>query len=138
MPSPTTAIPTLSSMGWVNTIEEKGDFVLSWFITAQYSQTGLYHGSIASLAYLVKRYANEPISLQSQTQNALEGLMRRTFGDNTNVVVTVVEEDSELKPGQLTIQFRCAIRDRGLSYSLGRRVEYLNGKLVNIVKINNG
>lgn len=132
-----TYIPTLTSMGWINTIEEKGDAVLSYFITSEYSQSVLYHGSIASLQYLVKTYGADTQALQSNVQSTLDGLIRRHFGDDSVVNVNVVEPDPE-KPGQLTITFRCVVRENGLEYSLGRRVEYLNSTLVRIAKINNG
>lgn len=132
-----TTIPTLSSIGWVSTIEDKGDHVLSYFITSEYSQSVLYYGEIASLQWLVQRYGHDEGDLEQYTTETLEALMRRYFGDSTNVTVRVKERDPE-KPNQLTIQFYCIIRDNGREVSLGRRVEYIDGKLVKIVEINNG
>lgn len=132
-----TKIPTLSSLGWVDTIEEKGDAALSYFITSEYSQSVLYHGRISSLQYLVKEYGNDPVTLQSQVSDVLQGLMRRYFGDAADTQVTVLEADPN-KPGQLTIRFRCMIREDGREHSLGRRVEFLDGRLMKIIKENNG
>lgn len=133
----TTAIPSLSTQGWVNTIEEKGDLALSYFITTEYSQSMLYAGQLASLPYLVKRYGTDPLALQSEVTSVLDRMIRSYFGETVTVVVNVFEADPE-KPGQLTIQFRCIIRENGLEYNLGRRVEFLDSKLSNIVNINNG
>lgn len=132
-----TMVPTLSSIGWVDTIEEKGDHVLSYFITSEYSQSVLYHGKIASLQWLVQRYGKSEVDLEREITDTLDDLMSRYFGDATEVDVTVAERDAD-QPGKLTIRFQCIIREGSHSVSLGRRVEFLNGKLANIVKINNG
>ncbi len=132
-----TSIPTLSSKGWVKTIEEKGDFVLSYFITTEQSQSVLYQGKLISLQYLVQRYGNDEVTLQAEVGKALEQLMRGYFGESVDAVVDVAEADPN-KPGQLTITFRCIVREDGREHSLGRRVQFLNSKLVDIIKINNG
>lgn len=132
-----TSVPTLSSLGWIDTIEEKGDYALSYFITSEYSQSVFYHGEISSLQYLVKRYGDDELTLEDEVGTILEGMMRRYFGDDIDVTVRVLEADPEI-PGKLTIQFSCIVREQGRSYSLGRRVEFLNGKLTKIAKINNG
>lgn len=134
----TTAIPTLSSIGWVTTIEEKGDYLLSWFLTSEYSQSVLYHGRVASLQYLIKAHANDPSNLEADIESTLRQVFTAAFGDDTKVSVSVVEHDPEQEPGKLTIQLNCMIREDGLDYSLGRRVESLNGKLTKISNINNG
>lgn len=133
----TTAFPTLSSFGWVSTIEEKGDMVLSYFITSEHSQSVLYRGNIASLQYLIKEYGHDEVILHSEVSRVLEDYLRRYFGNDISVNIRVFEQDPD-KPGQLTIQLNCIIRENGFSYSLGRRVEFLNGKLVKIAEINNG
>jgi len=132
-----TMVPTLSSIGWIDTIEEKGDHVLSYFITSEYSQSVLYHGKISSLQWLVQRHGKNEVDLEREVNETLEGLMTRYFGDDTEVSVTVSERDPE-QPGKLTIHFQCIVREGSHSASLGRRVEFLNGKLANIATINNG
>ncbi len=132
-----TSIPTLSSKGWVKTIEEKGDFALSYFITTEQSQSVLYQGKLISLQYLVQRYGNDEVTLQAEVGKALEQLMRGYFGESVDAVVDVAEAAPN-KPGQLTITFRCIVREDGREHSLGRRVQFLNSKLVDIIKINNG
>jgi len=133
-----TKVPTLSTLGWVDTIEEKGDYALSYFITSEYSQSVLYYGQISSLQWLVKQYSKDEITLENEIRVVLEGLMRRYFGDQTEVEVTVRETNPEENPGHLTILFSCIVREGTRSVSLGRRVEFINGKLVKIAKINNG
>lgn len=131
------SIPSLSSIGWVKSTEEKGDFALSYFITSEYSQSVIYWGNITSLQYLVKEYGNDERTLQTEVSNALSKYLRRYFDDDISVFVKVSEPDST-KPGQLAIQLNCIIRENGIEYSLGRRVELLNARVVKIANINNG
>lgn len=134
----TVSFPTLDSIGWVSTPEETGDRALSYFITSEYSQSVLYHGNIVSLQYLVKKHGHDELTLQSEIATTLDGYLKRYFGENVSVDVRVLEADPQ-KPGQLTIHLSCIIRgENGLEYSLGRRVIYLNGKLVKIAELNNG
>jgi len=123
-------------MGWVSALENKADYALSCFLTSEYSQSDLYYGKIASLPYLVQRYSNDPIELQSAARDSLEGLIQRYFGEENAVEVNVTEDSD--KPGQLTIRFNCIIRENNRSYSLGKQVETLNGRVTRIAKINNG
>lgn len=132
-----TMVPTLSSIGWIDTIEEKGDHVLSYFITSEYSQSVLYHGKISSLQWLVQRYGKNEVDLEREVTEILDELLTRYFGDDTEISVTVSERNPE-QPGKLTIQLQCIVREGSHSVSLGRRVEFLNGKLANIAAINNG
>ena len=131
-----TKIPTLSTIGWVETIEKKGDRVLSYFFTSEYSQSTLYPGKISSLQYLVKEHGQNDVELQSRISDTLDGLLRRYF-EQVSVTVRVSNISPE-QPGKLIIRFRCIIRENGVEYSLGRQVELLDGTLNKISKINNG
>lgn len=132
-----TAIPTMSSIGWVSTIEEKGDRAVSYFLTSEYSQSVLYYGNISSLQWLVKTYGHDPIILEREVSEALDGLMARYF-ENRSVTEVRVLEDSSDTPGKLTIQFSCIVREGNREYSIGRRVQFLNATIIDIAKINNG
>ena len=130
-------VPTLSSIGWIDTIEQKGDYALSYFITSEYSQSVLYQGQIASLQYLVKEHASNPIMLEEEVRYTLERLMRRYFDDSVEVTV-VVDDPPVDKPNELTIRFACIVREKDREYSLGRRVFLTNAHIMEIAKLNNG
>lgn len=130
-------VPTLSSMGWVATIEEKGDHALSYFITSEYSQSVLYQGQIASLQYLVKENMGSPIRLEEEVTHALENMMQRYFGDDVTVTVTVDDPPVD-RPNELTIRFACIVRENEREFSLGRRVTLTDSRIVEIAKLNNG
>lgn len=130
-------VPTLSSLGWVNTVEEKGDFALSYFITSEYSQSVLYSGRIESLQYLVKRFGSDPLKLEEEIANSLEGLMTRYFDESATSRVEVSDPDPE-KPQELTIRFWCIVRENDREYSLGRSVMLTDSRIMKIAKLNNG
>lgn len=132
-----TAIPTLSTKGWVSSIEEKGDHVLSWFITSEHSQTELYPNQVSSLAYLIRAYGHDSVLLQSEATDTLERLLMRNFNNNAVVRVSVEETDPD-KPGHMTIRLNCTVREGGREHSLGRRISFVDGVLQEVVKINNG
>lgn len=134
------SIPTLTPKGWVNTIEEKADAALSYFLTSEYSQSVLYEGEISSLPYLIKEYNKDIQELESQTQEALARLMRRYFGeDAADTRVSVVEtEEADDNPGAVRIRFNCTVQEDGQEYTIARRVEFVDGALKEIQEINNG
>lgn len=131
-------IPTMSTMGWVDTIEEKADFTLSWFLVSDYSQSVVYHGSIKSLPWYIQRYSNNPYELRSQMITGLNELFSATFDEGVTVDVEIVDIDPINKPGKLTVRLSVIIRSGGRDYMLGRLVEILNSRVVNIAKLNNG
>jgi hypothetical protein len=130
-------VPTLSSLGWVSTVEQKGDFALSYFITSEYSQSVLYQGNIESLQYLVKMYASDPLKLEEEISNSLEGLMTRYFGESATARVDVQDPDPD-RPQELTIRFWCIVRENEREYSLGRSVLLTDSRIAKIAKLNNG
>jgi hypothetical protein len=134
---PTTKIATLGSIGWVDSIPEKGDYAISCFITTNKSQSVEYAGNITSLQYLVKTYANAPRDLETNVRTALERTMSQYFGADVAQVTCTVELDTD-DITKITIRFRCVLTIDGSNYVLGRIVQYVNGRLVAIAKDNNG
>lgn len=130
------AIPTLSSLGWVSSIEQKADFILSYFITSEHSQSYTHWGSVSSLPFLVQRYGDSEVELENKCKEVLTGVMDRTFDQvvSTNVSVTTADDRS----GQLSIHFHCVVNEEGREHSLGRKVKFLNSRLVSIAELNNG
>jgi hypothetical protein len=133
-----TFIPTLSSIGWVQTPEKKADYILSCFITCNPSQTVLYEGKITSLQYLIKVYANREVELEGKLREVLDTLMSNAFkGDKvyTNVRVDLAEPD---KPTQLSIKFNCTITVAGVTYVIGKLVQVIDSKIQTINQITTG
>jgi hypothetical protein len=137
MTTPVTSIPTVSAQGWVTDIDQKGDRILSYFIITDYSQSNRWQGEIASLPQLVKGFDNSTAYLEEQITQKLDNLMRRNFGSDVSVRVRVTNVD-ESNPTHLSIRMGCDITYANVVYSLGKQVEFLNGKLQVITKLTNG
>lgn len=132
----TTKIATLGSIGWVDSVPEKGDYAISCFIATNKSQTVEYAGNITSLQYLVKVNAGKPRQLETDIRTALERQMGDYFG--TQAVVDCTVEDNSQNISQLIIRFRCTLTIDGASYVLGRVVQFADSRIVGIAKLNNG
>lgn len=134
----TTMIPTMSSIGWIETVAKKADYVLACFITCQQSQSVLFAGKITSLQYLIKVNANKPVQLQQQTRDAFDSIMSAAFSaDAVSVDVRVAVPDAN-KPAELSIQFNCTITIDGITYSVGKLVQAINSKITSIRTLNEG
>jgi len=134
----TTSIPTLSSIGWVSTIEKKADYVLSTFITCNHSQSILFAGNTTSLQYLIKRYAGKQVEFQEQLYSVLDNLMTAAFKDATVDVTVDVTVPDELKPTELWIRFNCVITVEGVAYTVGKLVQSIDSKITQIKALNAG
>lgn len=132
----TTKIATLGSIGWVDSVPEKGDYAISCFIATNKSQTVEYAGNITSLQYLVKVNAGKPRQLEVDIRAALERQMSDYFG--TDAVVDCTVEENSQNISQLIIRFRCTLTIDGSTYVLGRVVQFLDARIVGIAKLNNG
>lgn len=131
-----TFIPTMSSIGWVNTLAEVADYEISCFITAEFSQTVLHYGKIPSLQYLLRQHANRPLELEAALRTVLENIMNVAFPGQAETLVTV--EAAETNPSNLTIRLQATITKNGGQHLVGRVVQYENSKIVKIAKIVNG
>lgn len=131
-----TFIPTMSSIGWINTLAEKADYQISVFVTAEFSQSVLHYGKIPSLQYLLKQYAQRPLELEANLRTVLEAIMSTAFPGQAQTTVTV--EADESNPSNLTIRLQAFITQNGQQYMVGRMVQYESSRIVSISKIVNG
>lgn len=130
MPSTHVAIPTLSTLGWVNTLEHKVDQIFSYFVTSQYSQSMLYQGKVSSLAYLVTEYAHDPDLLKREVGDAIGRLFGRYF---ERVQYNVEIDDHELEAtSKYSIRIKCYITESGQEYDIAREVKILKSRIVRV------
>lgn len=129
-------IATLTTRGWVGTVEHKGDYLISCFLLTLYSQSILYYGKLASLQYILKDEAGDQVYLQQTLSATLNAMLKRNF-EAANALVKVLDYDAN-NTSKLRIQATCMVRENGIDYNLGREVLMLNSKVVKIAEINNG
>lgn len=129
-------IATVSTRGWVGTIEHKGDYLLSCFLLTLYSQSVLYYGKLASLQYVLKEEAGDQVYLQQTLSSMLNDMLKRNF-DSSSALVKLVDYDAT-NSSKLRIRATCMVRENDIEYNLGKEVLVLNSKVVRISEINNG
>lgn len=129
-------IATLTSRGWIGTVEHKGDYLLSCFLLTLFSQSVLYYGKLASLQYVLKTEAGDQVYLQQTLSNTLNALLKRNF-ESSSATIKLVDYDAT-DTSKLRIRATCMVRENGIDYNLGREVLMLNSKVVKIAEINNG
>lgn len=129
-------VPSLTSAGWLETIAEKADALMANYLTSDYSQTHCYKGQVTSLAYHIKEYGDDMLILEKRVRADLTKYLNRYF-DNTDVSVTT-SVPYELEPEKVNLQIDVIVFQDSLKYSLGREIQTVSDKVVNVFKINNG
>lgn len=128
--------PSLSEDGWVMTGEQQADYLFSHFFVADYSQTQLYLGHVASFPWIIQQGNGDGTLTAQLTQSVLKKYFERYY-DNVEVEVTqksVVEPASKL---EITIYVSFIDRN-GKEINLARLAEIIDLKLTRIIDINNG
>lgn len=134
MPS---SIPTLGITGWINDFAAVADYLLSCYITTNSADSILHAEQNTSMQYTLKEFAGEMYLIEERMHDDLLAKFQVIFGDSAEVTVEVEAED-ETKPDQYTIRFTGTVYDGAQAFVVGRLVQYENGRVINISKINNG
>ncbi|ABY62950.1 hypothetical protein ST201phi2-1p118 [Pseudomonas phage 201phi2-1] len=89
------------------------------------------------MQYTLKTFANNMQAIEERMHDDLLAKFQVVFGDSAEVTVEVDTEDDN-KPDQYTIRFTGTVYDGSTAYVVGRLVQYENGRVIRIAKINNG
>lgn len=130
------SIPSLSIVGWLNDPESTADEILSAFLTTNTSQSTLNRNSNKSLQFILQRYGQDRLDLETAINEALSSKFKTVFGDNSQVDVVVTNPPET--PAFMYIKFQADVVVAGKEYSVGKLVNFENSKIVNIARINNG
>lgn len=128
-------VPSLSTQGWLTTIGEKADRLLSYFFASEFSQSIGYYGKIASLPYLVAIYKSKPTELRVAIDTALNTLLSSFFEQTLVNVRVEADDDSETK---YTIHLSTKIIDKGIAYELSHIINIKDSMIAKVAKIANG
>lgn len=131
------AVPTLGLTGWSNDYAAVADYMLACYITTNPSDSVLHFQQNTSMQYTLKEFAGDMHGLEERMHNDLLQKFQAVFGDGSEVTVDVTAEDPN-KPDQFTIRFTGTVYDGLTAFVVGRLVQYENGKVVSIAKLNNG
>lgn len=128
-------MPTLSSSGFVKNPPELADRLLSYFFLTEASQSELYYENLTSLPDLIQKNNGETFVLEQVTKDTLNRYFSRYF-DSVEVQTTT----ARLQPGDesrtnLTIYVKFVANN--ITYNLGNTVQIVDGKIKEIVYLNN-
>ena len=125
---------SLSSQGWITSLEHQADRMFAYFVTSEYSQSVLYYGSVRSLPWLVQKYGNDRTDFRREVKNALDNLF--SFYDNVLTEVTLVEGDDD--SNQFSVNVSCVLTYQSQEYSLARQLQIADNRVKKIIDISNG
>lgn len=125
---------SLSSMGWITSLEHQVDQMFADFVTSEYSQSVLYYGNILSLPYIVQRYGNDKQKFRRKMKEALDKLF--SFYTETSIEVTV--EDVTQGSARYNVNVRCIVTYDNQEYNLARQLTIADSKVKQIVNLSNG
>ena len=130
-----TAVPSLSTEGWLESVDKKADRLLAHYLLSERSQSVLYHGKIKSVPYLVATYGNNTLDLQDKIGEGLYDLFSPYFDDLSYEVT--VEEDKD-NTAALEIKISATVTERGVNYDLAFLIDVKDSKVNTFAKLNNG
>ena len=128
--------PSLSIAGWISAPVPKLDELLADFYSAEYSQTYLYYGHVASIQQIVQSNNNDPSATCAGIRTTLKRYLERYFNE-----ATVEAEWINRDTGQNKADIRIAVSvldSAGKTYSFHDVVSVMNSKVVAILNANNG
>lgn len=131
------AIPTMGVTGWLKDYAAEADYILACYITTQTSDSILHFQQNTSMQYTLKLFAGNMLSIEEKMHEDILTKLQAIFGNTAEATVEVEAEDDS-KPDNYTIRFTGTVYDTSQSYIVGRLVQFENGKVVKIAKINNG
>jgi hypothetical protein len=129
------AIGSLSDKGWIHDVKPKADKLMGYYMTSNYSQSNLFFGEIVSLPKQIQEHNSDPVALRELIRSDLERILGR-FYDSVSVDVSTSLANQD-DPGRLNVTVQALVAQDGQTYSLGRLIESVNGKVVKIIKLNN-
>lgn len=130
-----TAVPSLSTSGWVESLIEKTDILLSHFFLADYHQSSLYKGSVTSLPWIIANYGNDQIKVTDKMRIALEQYFSRYFDSSVWQVTAEVPENAA--DNRMILHMYGTVMQEGKEYSVAKSVETADNRFIRVLQANN-
>lgn len=131
------SLPTLGTSGWVKDVATKADYVLSCFLSTNRSQSVLHREENTSLQYLLKKFANDMVGLETELLRVLNNKLQVAFGESARAIVEIIPIED--KPDQFSIRFLGIVYDdKHKEYTVAKLVQFQDSRILNIANINNG
>jgi len=133
-------VPKLAAKGWLHNEDtaERLDAIMSYAFTSDNSQSVTFAGKVTSIQWIISKYSNSLVELQSVMQKVLDEYLKKQF-DTVDIDVTIKEDGAQLEivvTGIITndgktadLQYLLAVRNS----TIQRVVNQLNnGELLNV------
>lgn len=128
--------PSLSADGWITSSSLKLDDLLADFYYAEYSQTAVFPGHVASLPYIIQNNRNDPTATAAAVDRTLRSYLDRYF-DTVSVSCTASFDDPT--PNKAAIKIFVEVIDKaGVTQTASTLLHFLNSKFQAAVNLNNG
>ncbi len=126
-------VPSLSAAGWLESIAEKADAIMAYYILSEYSQSHLYKSHVTSLTWHIQQYGNDPGRLETRVGEDLNTYFTRYF-EKVDVNVNT-DTPNPLDPDRINLTIDITVYEGSQRYSLGKAIESINGKVEKIQTI---
>ncbi len=128
-------VATLSGAGWVDSLPEKADRLMSYYFVSEASQSQLFNGTIVSLPAQVQAYGHDEQEIRYRVRDDLMRYLAPYFTDVSLDVRTDLPNAND--PNRINITVDAIVTEGSQRYSLSRLITTVNSKIVEIVNINN-
>jgi hypothetical protein len=132
----TIVVPAMDSIGWVVDVPNKLDRLLAYFYYSDYKQSDLYAGEIVSLPRILQLVGNKANMAAPRMEDALKLYLGKHF-DKVNVEVSVVSP-GDLSSTTASLKIMIGVNDAGKHQITGDLVLVSDGKIEEVVRMNNG
>lgn len=127
--------PTLTEIGWATSVAHRFDFAFADFMSADYSQSEAFQGTISSLQYIIQKNAGNPIACAEQAKVSLTAHLEGMF---EQVEVRCEARPMEKDDTKIMLVFNIVAIENGVSYPFVRTIEDINSRTLVLLDINNG
>ena len=128
--------PSLSEDGWITSPERTADYLFSNFFVADYSQTYMYPGMIASLPWILQSTQGDTSEAMREIRRTLNAYFSHYF---ESVEVNVDEVPNEEQPSKVHLSLYVKFIDNSGQERVLGKILRLNDTIVEkIIEINNG
>lgn len=121
-------LPTLSSGAYIRDPGQILDRQMAYFFVADYSQSNVHRGSVSSLPYIIKTYSHDKQQLITQTELAINQMLKAF--DSVNIAVTV--EESQTNGNEYNMMLEGYVVADKKQYSIAKLLTISHNKLANV------
>lgn len=131
-----TAVPTLSSRGWLKTNdEEKIAQLLAHYFATDGAQDHIYASGVTPVPVIMKESGDNIGQMLLSFRNSIFTLFSRYFDV---VEIDVVERENVVESNKLSIAIKCDIINNGVRHSLAIAYGLEGSKFKQFIDVNNG